>query len=330
MKSSIAFAAFAASANALIGRTDSCCFHLMAPNGTPVGQLSDGQNRIGDSSLPKAEYCISSDGAITDGNGRGCILTPPTTQFQCDTGATPTPGFSISSSGMLEFNGSPKFIVCETGQNGGENIHTAEPIDLGQCSNVELKADSCAGSGFSAPPPSSSGSSPGSSPSSPSSSCPTTLGGSFEFPHLIVPVDSSSPDTAGGTKFNGVVSSTVSTIFNFDIPQSDEGKQCSLVFLFPEQADLQTSSFTFKGDGKIDVAELDKAASTSTTFNNAPAVSKDLGDITVSPGHSYVVSTFSCPAGQTVAFEMKNAGSTDLEFFEDFNPSPIGLFITKC
>jgi hypothetical protein len=219
---------------------------------------------------------------------------------------------------MLEFNGSPTFIVCETGQNGGENIHTAEPIDLGQCSNVELKADSCAGSGFSTPPSSSSGS----SPSSPPSSCPTTLGGSFEFPHLIVPVDSSSPDKAGGTKFNGVVSSTVSTIFNFDIPKSDEGKQCSLVFLFPEQADLQTSSFTFKGDGKIDVAELDKAATTSTTFNNAPAVSKDLGDITVSPGHSYVVSTFSCPAGQTVAFEMKNAGSTDLEFFEDFNPSP--------
>jgi hypothetical protein len=216
---------------------------------------------------------------------------------------------------MLEFKGSPTFIVCETGQNGGENIHTAEPIDLGKCSNVELKADSCSGSN--------SGSSSGSSTSSSSNSCPTTLtAGSFEFPHLIVPIDSSSPDTAGSTKFNGVVSSTVSTIFNFDIPQSDSGKQCSLVFLFPKQADLQTSSFTFSGDGKIDVAELSKAATTSTTFNNAPSVSKDLGDITVSPGHSSLVSTFSCPAGQTVAFEMKNAGSTNLEFFEDFNPSP--------
>jgi hypothetical protein len=315
MQAFIVIAAFAAGAQALIGRADSCCFHLTAPDGTPVGQLDDGQNRIGDSSLPTGEFCITSDGSITDGKGRGCILTPPTTQFQCDVGATPTPGFSISSSGMLEFNGSPTFIVCETGQNGGENIHTEEPIPLGQCSNVQLKADSCV-----APAP---------SPSS--SSCPTTLtAGNFEFPHLIVPVDSSSPDTAAGTKFNGKVSSTVSSIFNFDIPQSDSGKQCSLVFLFPKQKDLETSSFTFSGDGKIDVAELSEAAKTSTTFNNAPGVMKDLGDITVSPGNSVVVSTFACPAGKTVAFELKNAGSTDLEFFEDFNPSPIGLFITKC
>lgn len=97
---------------------------------------------------------------------------------------------------------------------------------------------------------------------------------------------------------------------------------CSLVFLFPKQADLQTSSFNFTGDGKVEVDELSKAATTSTTFNNAPSVSKNLGDITVSPGNSFVISTFSCPAGQTVAFEMKNAGSTNLEFFEDFNPSP--------
>jgi hypothetical protein len=118
------------------------------------------------------------------------------------------------------------------------------------------------------------------------------------------------------------VTSTVSSIFNFDIPPSDSGKTCSLVFLFPQQADLQTSSFTFSGDGKIDFAQLSTAATTSTTFNNAPPVSHDLGDITVSPGNSFVVSTFSCPAGQTVAFEMKNAGSTQLQFFEDFNPAP--------
>lgn len=70
-----AFAAFAAGADAIIGRTSSCCFHLTAPNGSPVGQLSDGQNRIGDNSLTAAEFCITPDGSITDGNGRGCILT---------------------------------------------------------------------------------------------------------------------------------------------------------------------------------------------------------------------------------------------------------------
>jgi hypothetical protein len=320
MKTGFTLTALAATAQALMSRGSSCCFHLDSSSG-PVGQLSDGQNRIGDKSLGTAGFCISSDGSITDDHGRGCILTPPTTQFQCDEGATPTPGFSISSSGQLEFHGSPDFIACQTGQNGGMNIHTSESQDLGQCSKVTLKADSCAS------PSHTSGS--GSSPSS--TSCGTTLtSGKFEFPHLIIPVDSNSPNTASGTSFNGKVTSTVSSIFNFDIPQSDSGKTCSLVFLFPEQADLETSSFTFNGDGRVDFAELSSPASSSTTFNNAPSVMKDLGEFTLSPGNSHVVSTFSCPAGQAVAFEMKNAGSTSLDFFEDFNPSPLGLFITVC
>lgn len=222
-------------------------------------------------------------------------------------GATPTSGFSISSNGLLEFNGSPDFIACDTGDNGGFNIHTTQSSALGQCHMIELQASSC--SSGTTPPP--------------ATNCGTALSsGNFEFPHLIIPVDSSSPNTAAGTSFNGQVTSTISSIFNFDIPQSDSGKTCSLVFLFPEKANLQTSSFTFSGDGKIDFSELSKAATTSTTFNNAPSVSKDFGAITVSPGNSFVISTFSCPAGQAVAFEMKNAGSTELEFFQDFNPAP--------
>lgn len=243
----------------------------------------------------------------------------PTTQFQCDEGATPTAGFSINSFGKLEFHGSAKFVACETGQNNGLNIYTTESSALSNCKFIKLRADSCA-----APAPTTSSSPPPAVTTSPANNgCGTTLtSGNFEFPHLIIPVDSSSPDEAAGTKFNGKVTSSVSSIFNFDIPQSDSGKTCSLVFLFPKQADLQTSSFTFSGDGKIDFAKLSSPATSSTTFNNAPSVSKDLGTITVAPGNTYVVSTFSCPAGQRVAFEMRNAGSTSLEFFEDFNPAP--------
>lgn len=70
-------ALFAAGSNALVGRSDSCCFGLTATGGVsgPMGQLSDGQNRIGDNSLPPAQYCIDSTGSITDASGRGCILT---------------------------------------------------------------------------------------------------------------------------------------------------------------------------------------------------------------------------------------------------------------
>ncbi|KAJ5914783.1 hypothetical protein N7504_003666 [Penicillium tannophilum] len=528
MKSFIAIAAFAAGTNALVGRSDSCCFHLTASGGVSgsLGQLSDGQVRVGDDSLSAADFCINSSGAITDSEGRGCIVTSETTQFQCDTGANATTGFSITSSGGLEYHNSPNFIACETGENNGRNIYTTNSTSVTMCKNVKLTADSCSGSGAgasssampsatasassipmapsssmapapssvapvytssaapavsssapapvysspagSAPAPSaatlsgspiyvtstvtvtdcscanttpgfpapSGGASPsysqapapassapagsaqpsgpagGSTPSasaapspsesvqpsgpaggfstsvltsvesvapatssmtpaesaapttssmvapaattssvvvpaastsavqssasasatqSSSSSCATTLtSGEYQYPHLIIPVNSSTPDTAYGTQYFGTVSETVSTLFNFDIPSSYEGSTCNLVFMFPQKADLETSDYTFSGDGKIDFSKLSEVASSSTTYDNAPSVSEDLGDITISAGNSYVVSTFSCPAGETIAFEMSEAGSTDLHWFNDYNPSPLGLFITKC
>ncbi|KAJ5960187.1 uncharacterized protein N7479_007337 [Penicillium vulpinum] len=576
MRNFIALAAFTAGSNALVSRGDSCCFHLTSSGGASgqLGQLGDGQNRIGDNTLQPAQYCIDSSGSITDSKGRGCILTPPTTQLQCDEGVGPTPGFSVNSQGKLEYNNSPNFVACATGQNGGLNVYTTpNKLDVTGCVNVELSADACSnsgtssggsssaggvphpssappvpapqstpagsapgpqptpsggaggagpgpvgpgagggapggggpgpvgpGAGGSAPAPSGSclpgspstvvvtvtdcscptsgapgapgapgggaggggpqpsasvpapsggagikpsgtqpapgggggaqpgpslsapapgggggasqsgpspsapapgggggasqpgpsasapapsgggggssqpsasasvsppsggggggisvsvpafssgggpqptGSATGSVPASSTSSkpsatgpsggaCPTDLSGNYEIPHLVIPVDTSSPGTAAGTSFNGTVSSTISTVFNFDIPSSDAGKTCSLIFLFPKLEDLETSSYSFSGDGKIDFSKLSATADSSTNANNVPSVSQDLGTITVAPGNSYLVSTFSCPAGQAVAYQMKNAGSTNLNFFEDWNPSPLGLYITTC
>lgn len=44
----------------------------------PVGQLSDGQNRMG-GGLPLGHFYLK-DGKVWDQNRSGCILTPPTTQ----------------------------------------------------------------------------------------------------------------------------------------------------------------------------------------------------------------------------------------------------------
>lgn len=76
MKNIVTFVAFAAGASALATRGH-CCFHLSATGGATgvVGQLSDGQNRIGDNSLPEGKFCLGPGGTITDGLGRGCILT---------------------------------------------------------------------------------------------------------------------------------------------------------------------------------------------------------------------------------------------------------------
>jgi hypothetical protein len=147
---------------------------------------------------------------------------------------------------------------------------------------------------------------------------------------LIVPISSEHPDWAYGTSYNGQINSTTSTIFNFDMPQEYKGKQCSLIFLFPNKKDLETSSYEFSGSGSLDVTALSSAANQKTSWSNAPSVKKDLGSIAIQPGNSYVVATGDCQAGTTQSVELSSKGGLSLDFFEDWNPSPLGLFITSC
>jgi hypothetical protein len=75
-------------ASALAVPRSSCSFELTASGGESgtIGQLSDGQNRIG-GGLPAATFTIN-NGGITDSAGRGCILTRKltlnATSFQTD------------------------------------------------------------------------------------------------------------------------------------------------------------------------------------------------------------------------------------------------------
>jgi len=163
---------------------------------------------------------------------------------------------------------------------------------------------------------------------------------------LIVPVNSSSPNTAYGSKYNGMISSTVSTIFNFDIPASYAGKTCSVVFLFPTQAQLQTSSYSLSGSGSLAFSSLSNTASGSTSWANKPAHDASLSTVNVQPGNNYVIATGPCAAGKAVSYEVNATGSYSLNYFQDYNPceyssqctenhkltdiAPIGLYITQC
>ena len=97
MRTTVATVAVAASgaSAAHIPRAAGCSFQLTASGGPggPVGQLGDGQNRIGQTSglaMTSSTYAIDINGGVTDSSGRGCIFTPPTTQWQCDVGAART------------------------------------------------------------------------------------------------------------------------------------------------------------------------------------------------------------------------------------------------
>ncbi|KAK3719555.1 hypothetical protein LTR37_004413 [Vermiconidia calcicola] len=147
MKSNLALLAFAAGSQALVSRQAPCCFGLTAytydgPAGA-VGQLSDGQNRIGQEGLPEGSYCINSNGGLTDGEGRGCIWTPPTTQNQCDVGAKPDAGFEVGCNGTVSYKGGSAFYACDTGDNGGKNIYSEPLKGEPTCQPIWLVADDC-------------------------------------------------------------------------------------------------------------------------------------------------------------------------------------------
>ncbi|KAL9050148.1 MAG: hypothetical protein Q9162_006819 [Coniocarpon cinnabarinum] len=166
---------------------------------------------------------------------------------------------------------------------------------------------------------------PAPSPTSTSTSagaCPASLSGNYEFPHLIVPVDKNQPNTALGTSYNGTFSSTVSSLFNFDVPPADADKTCTLVFLMPDQEDLQTSSYELSGSGGIDVQGLVSPATQGTTYANAPAVSGDVGSVpSLAPGNSYTISSSPCASGQTIGWR-GGGTSTSIDAEEPRAPPP--------
>lgn len=583
MKTFVTAAGFAVGASAaILPRTDGCCFQLTASGGVSgtLGQLDDGQNRVG-GGLGSATYCINGD-TITDGSGRGCILTAPTTQFQCDKGASPDGGFSVDSDGMLQHDGDNTFYACPADQ-GEYNIYTEAVNDQPKCVEVSLSTGGkCASGGQpqssagstcppaqtitkteqgkpstvyttetqakpttvyktetkavpttvyktetqyntayktetqavpttiyktetvqntklqpttvyqtktveetetatkpttiyqtktiqttetaqqpttvyktktveetetatrpttvyqtstvqqteTAPPttvyktkteeetetatkpttiyetktiqqtvtaqqpttvyntktveetetqqaqpttvyktkteqappstitkavtqvvtqqgkpqtvtkteecsqtygggkPTHGGGKP--TQTNEGSACPTDLSGPYQYPHLIVPVSSEHPDQGYGTSYNGMMNSSMSSVFNFDIPKDYEGQSCSLVFMLPKKSDLETSDYTFNGQGSVSVDHLSSACSKDTTWNSVPSVDGHMGSFSPQPGNSYVVSTDSCAAGTTQSYELSAAGGLDLEYFQDYNPSPIGLYITAC
>ena len=163
------------------------------------------------------------------------------------------------------------------------------------------------------------------------SACPTSLSGPYEYPHLIVPVDKENPTKPGGDSFNGTISPTISSIFNFDIPASYAGKTCSLIFLLPTQGKLETSAYSLSGSGGIDAARLTSPATEQTSYDTVASVAKEFGGpASVTPGNSYVIGTGPCNANQRLGYKISATGTLSLNYFQDYNPSPIGLYVTVC
>jgi hypothetical protein len=151
-----------------------CSFTITSSGGIacPAGQLSDGQIRL-NGSEPAAIFTIV-NGQITDAERRGCIITgelqtvldapdrasswhlitcttdPPTTQIQCDSGAAPAPGFSLSADGTISYNNSSHFYACPA-TDTEYNIYVNPDFGQTKCIPVSLSASDCGSGGQSCP-----------------------------------------------------------------------------------------------------------------------------------------------------------------------------------
>ena len=285
---------------------------------TPLYDLSCAGASTSASSVPAAQATATTAAALVDAAGAGNEGTPSTAGEKASSAAS-SPAEKASSSAS-----SPIASVAPvaTSTAAAQIDETSTSITPPAADPVPTTLATITTTSV-LPAASASGAS--------ASGCPATLSGTHEFPHLIVLVNKDSPTTASGDSYNGTFSSTVSSIFNFDIPESDSGKTCSLVFLLPTLSEMISSAFSLSGSGGLDVAQLKSPATEQTSYSTIPNVEKDLGGPTsITPGNEYVIASGSCAAGQTVSYAVSATGSLALNYFQDSVAAAIGFYITVC
>ena len=95
--------------------------------------------------------------------------------------------------------------------------------------------------------------------------------------------------------------------------------------------DLETSAFDLSGTGGITVERLKEPANEQTTYDHQPAVDEKVGEIVrLEPGNEYVIASGPCYTAARKGYKLSATGDLDLNYFQDYNLSPIGLFVTVC
>ncbi|OAG37355.1 hypothetical protein AYO21_08432 [Fonsecaea monophora] len=156
----------------------------------------------------------------------------------------------------------------------------------------------------------------------------------FEFPHLMIPISSTNPNTAyPNTNTPYVTAADIEMIFNFDIPTSRKGQTCTMEFLLPNKTELSTSSFEVTGLIGSYVFSLSVlgggAVEGNTTYNNQPLQANPHGlpkTMHMEPGHAYAIASTICVPGK-IGITMSSPDSS-LTWFQDWNQCAIGLYIT--
>ncbi|ORY80898.1 ubiquitin 3 binding protein But2 C-terminal domain-domain-containing protein [Protomyces lactucae-debilis] len=168
--------------------------------------------------------------------------------------------------------------------------------------------------------------------------CPATAHqnflGSKSYPRIITPVSTTNPARVYGPQYFASIGNGNTTIFTFDYQKAGT---CTIEFKFPTKEYIKslqgTTDWTVSGPGgpnvPVTLYTLATVADANASFQSKPArISAVTG--TLIPGTNTTLTTFACPVGKSVSYELVAESGQALTFFEDYNPPPLGLLLLQC
>lgn len=144
--------------------------------------------------------------------------------------------------------------------------------------------------------------------------------GSKNYPRIITPVSSTYPDTVYGPQYFASIGNGNSTIFTFDYQTAGT---CTLEFKFPTTQQIEalngTTSYSISSSS-IDVTlyQLAGVASANADYTTKPARAAAF-DAVLTPGTNSTITSFACPVGTSVSYELVATNGNSLTWFEDYN-----------
>jgi glucan endo-1,3-beta-D-glucosidase len=161
-------------------------------------------------------------------------------------------------------------------------------------------------------------------------SVPIGLRGSFEAPHLIVPIDKTNPSRVVENGYTAQLSSDLSTVFVFDVRPEYEGKLCNLIFYMPPALPFSDlAPVEIRSPGGITVSQLgSNVVATPEISAESVGSSTPVGSVpSIQFANQYTVTNMPCEAGKKVAYQVESTGGLTMDFFQMTSP-PLGLFMS--
>ncbi|ELR10742.1 hypothetical protein VC83_06266 [Pseudogymnoascus destructans] len=168
--------------------------------------------------------------------------------------------------------------------------------------------------------------------------CAQTLTpGSFVEPKLIVPVSREDAGHPYGDIASPIITPSNNTLFAFTTPASWTGT-CSLLFTFPYASETANpGAYHFSGieeekagSGGLNFDHVEADIDADETWWTKPELKETYGKTEIIPGNSYTIATFPCKGGENLVYDVSSVAGVELEFEQNAQASPIGLWVTKC